>query len=93
MSLVIPPTNFGLTFRLGPDGSLIPCDTGAAGSAGLGTGTAVVINMGGDSGLGSGTVIQYLYQNCGFSLPRYAVDWGALKTAVAAGRAYTANTF
>jgi hypothetical protein len=80
--------NIAALYRLGPDGSLQPTaiDSGTAAAGGLGTG--VVVNMGNDTILPSGTVTQYIYANCGFPLPigRCAVDWGAMKAAVAAGQ-------
>ena len=97
MTVVSPPTNVGLCLRINEgDGSLSPTgDIGTAGTAGLGMKIVCVTNMGGDAQQPTGTTIQYLYANCGFSLPyaRYAVDWGALKANVNAGKAYTANTF
>jgi hypothetical protein len=84
MALVSPPTNVGLTLKIGPDGSLVPCDIGS-GAAGLGPGVVCVLNL--DQNQPTGVVIQAIYANAGFPLPwaRYALDWNAVKTAISTG--------
>jgi hypothetical protein len=95
MAQVSPPTNVGLTLKIGPDGSLAPtaADIGIAGAAGLGIGVVCVINL--DQSQPMGVAIQAIYANAGIPLPyaRYVINWNAVKAAMTGGAKTVANTF
>jgi hypothetical protein len=90
------PPQVGLVFRVAPDGSLLPSDIPSGGAAGLGILCCVVINFGtAVADLGMAGVAAFIQANASFPLPfaRHVVDWQKLKTAAAAGQAYSASTF